>query len=45
MSRNQMLKEVIRDYKKYILDGNELMIETSERQIEVLLSLNDRSFG
>ena len=45
MSRNQILKEVIRDYKKYILDVNELMIETSERQIEVLLSLNDRSFG
>lgn len=45
MSRNQMLKEVIRDYKKYILDGNELMIETSERMIEVLLSLNERCFG
>ena len=45
MSRNQMLKEVIRDYKKYILDGNELMIETSERIIEVLLSLNERCFG
>jgi len=40
-----MLKEVIRDYKKYILDGNELMIETSERMIEVLLSLNERCFG
>ena len=35
-----MLKEVIRDYKKYILDGNELMIETSERWIDLLLSLN-----
>ena len=45
MSRNQILKEVIRDYKKYILDGNELMIETSERMIEVLLSLNERCFG
>ena len=40
MSRNQMLKEVIRDYKKHILDGNELMIETSERWIDFLLSLN-----
>lgn len=40
MSRNQMLKEVIRDYKKHILDDNELMIETSERMIEILLSLN-----
>lgn len=40
MSRNQMLKEVISDYKKYIIDGNELMIECCERQIEILLSLN-----
>lgn len=40
MSRNEMLREFIKDYKKHIIDGNELMIEMCENYIEFLLSLN-----